>query len=410
MILGSEIEVSYKEQASRLAIQTHWIERDYMKNIDLKTEQIQIVSGVRRSGKSTLLSLLKKEYSSKIASFNFEDSRIYGFGVSDFSKLDRVIGPEVDVYFFDEIQNVPQWEIFIRQLHDQGKKIFITGSNASLLSKELGTRLTGRYISHELFPFNYPEFLVFKKKKDSVSAIESYIKMGGFPEYLKSKNIETLQYLLRDILYRDIAIRYSIKNTKILFDIALYLISNVGKEFTFNSLRKTFEVGSANTISDYLHWMEESYLFFYVSKFSYSKKNSSVNPRKVYGIDTGMIQANSHSYTKDKGRLLENLVFLHLRQNQLDIFYYKEKKECDFVVFKDKKIVQAIQVCEEVNTDNFPRETEGLLEALEFFNLKKGIIVTKNQRDTLKIGKMTLELLPINEFILDKKLFVLKAK
>ena len=296
MILGSEIEVSYKEQALRLAIQTHWIERDYMKNIDLKTEQIQIVSGVRRSGKSTLLSLLKKEYSSKIASFNFEDSRIYGFGVSDFSKLDRVIGPEVDVYFFDEIQNVPQWEIFIRQLHDQGKKIFITGSNASLLSKELGTRLTGRYISHELFPFNYPEFLVFKKKKDSVSAIESYIKMGGFPEYLKSKNIETLQYLLRDILYRDIAIRYSIKNTKILFDIALYLISNVGKEFTFNSLRKTFEVGSANTISDYLHWMEESYLFFYVSKFSYSKKNSSVNPRKVYGIDTGMIQANSHSY------------------------------------------------------------------------------------------------------------------
>ena len=410
MILGSEIEVSYKEQASRLAIQTHWIERDYMKNIDLKTEQIQIVSGVRRSGKSTLLSLLKKEYSSKIASFNFEDSRIYGFGVSDFSKLDRVIGPEVDVYFFDEIQNVPQWEIFIRQLHDQGKKIFITGSNASLLSKELGTRLTGRYISHELFPFNYPEFLVFKKKKDSVSAIESYIKMGGFPEYLKSKNIETLQYLLRDILYRDIAIRYSIKNTKILFDIALYLISNVGKEFTFNSLRKTFEVGSANTISDYLHWMEESYLFFYVSKFSYSKKNSSVNPRKVYGIDTGMIQANSHSYTKDKGRLLENLVFLHLRQNQLDIFYYKEKKECDFVVFRDKKIVQAIQVCEEVNTDNFQRETEGLLEALEFFNLKKGIIVTKNQRDTLKIGKMTLELLPINEFILDKKLFVLKAK
>ena len=166
MILGSEIEVSYKEQALRLAIQTHWIERDYMKNIDLKTEQIQIVSGVRRSGKSTLLSLLKKEYSSKIASFNFEDSRIYGFGVSDFSKLDRVIGPEVDVYFFDEIQNVPQWEIFIRQLHDQGKKIFITGSNASLLSKELGTRLTGRYISHELFPFNYPEFLVFKKKKD----------------------------------------------------------------------------------------------------------------------------------------------------------------------------------------------------------------------------------------------------
>jgi predicted AAA+ superfamily ATPase len=330
--------------------------------------------------------------------------------VSDFSKLDKVIGPGVDVYFFDEIQNVPRWEIFIRQLHDRGKKIFITGSNASLLSKELGTRLTGRYISHELFPFNYSEFLVFKKKKDSTSSIESYIKMGGFPEYLKSKNIETLQYLLRDILYRDIAIRYSIKNTKSLFDIALYLMSNVGKEFTFNSLRKAFDVGSANTISDYLHWMEESYLFFYVSKFSYSKKNSSVNPRKVYGIDTGMIQANSLSYTKDKGRLLENLVFLHLRQNQLDIYYYREKKECDFVVFKDKKIVQAIQVCEEVNTDNYQRETEGLLDALEFFSLKKGIIVTKKQRDTLKIGKLTIELIPVNEFILNKRLLVLKAK
>jgi predicted AAA+ superfamily ATPase len=376
----------------------------------LNAEHIQIVSGVRRSGKSTLLSLLKREYRKNIASFNFEDSRIYGFEVSDFSKLDKVIGPGVDVYFFDEIQNVPRWEIFIRQLHDRGKKIFITGSNASLLSKELGTRLTGRYISHELFPFNYSEFLVFKKKKDSTSSIESYIKMGGFPEYLKSKNIETLQYLLRDILYRDIAIRYSIKNTKSLFDIALYLMSNVGKEFTFNSLRKAFDVGSANTISDYLHWMEESYLFFYVSKFSYSKKNSSVNPRKVYGIDTGMIQANSLSYTKDKGRLLENLVFLHLRQNQLDIYYYREKKECDFVVFKDKKIVQAIQVCEEVNTDNYQRETEGLLDALEFFSLKKGIIVTKKQRDTLKIGKLTIELIPVNEFILNKRLLVLKAK
>ncbi|MCE2962987.1 MAG: ATP-binding protein [Chitinophagales bacterium] len=410
MILGSEIEISFKEQASRIAIQSDWIERYYLKSIVLNAEHIQIVSGVRRSGKSTLLSLLKREYRKNIASFNFEDSRIYGFEVSDFSKLDKVIGPGVDVYFFDEIQNVPRWEIFIRQLHDRGKKIFITGSNASLLSKELGTRLTGRYISHELFPFNYSEFLVFKKKKDSTSSIESYIKMGGFPEYLKSKNIETLQYLLRDILYRDIAIRYSIKNTKSLFDIALYLMSNVGKEFTFNSLRKAFDVGSANTISDYLHWMEESYLFFYVSKFSYSKKNSSVNPRKVYGIDTGMIQANSLSYTKDKGRLLENLVFLHLRQNQLDIYYYREKKECDFVVFKDKKIVQAIQVCEEVNTDNYQRETEGLLDALEFFSLKKGIIVTKKQRDTLKIGKLTIELIPVNEFILNKRLLVLKAK
>ncbi|MBL7790366.1 MAG: ATP-binding protein [Chitinophagales bacterium] len=408
MILGSEIEVSYKEQASQLVVQSHWIDRNYLKNIDLKSEHIQIVSGVRRSGKSTLLSLLKREYSAKIASFNFEDSRIYGFEVSDFSKLDKVIGADVDVYFFDEIQNVPQWEIFIRQLHDRGKRIFITGSNASLLSKELGTRLTGRYISHELFPFNYSEFLVFKKKKDSKSSIESYLIMGGFPEYLKSKNIETLQYLLRDILYRDIAIRYSIKNTKTLFDIALYLMSNVGKEFSYNSLKKAFDVGSANTISDYLHWMEESYLFFYISKFSYSAKNSSVNPRKVYGIDTGMIQANSLSYTKDKGRLLENLVFLHLRQNQLEIFYFKEKKECDFVVFKSKKIVHAIQVCEEVNMDNYQRETEGLLEALMFFKLQKGIIVTKSQRDTLKIGKLTLELIPVNEFILDKKLLVLK--
>ena len=145
---------------------------------------------------------------------------------------------------------------------------------------------------------------------------------------------EVLQNLLKDILYRDIAIRYNIKNTGTLFEIALYLLTNVGKPFTYNSLRKTFDIGSANTASDYLTWMENAYVFFYLQKFSYSLRLSLVNPRMVYAIDNGLIFANTLSFTEDRGRLLENAVFMHLRKKYRSVYYFKEKNECDFVVIE----------------------------------------------------------------------------
>lgn len=401
MLLKSEIEDAFHLQQSKLnnkAVAA--IKRTGAEKIDLDNTSIQVISGVRRCGKSTLMQQLMKAYK-HVAFLNFEDPRIFNFSVNDFPKLDEVIPKETKAYFFDEIQNVPEWERYVRQLHDDGKKVFVTGSNASMLSKELGTRLTGRYLNTELFPFSYNEYLRFKKEKATVKSFENYLLKGGFPEFLTSENPEILQNLLKDIVYRDIAVRYGIRNSKTLVDITLYLISNIGKETSYNSLKKTFDIGSANSVSDYLNWLEDSYLLFFVQKFSWSAKSRQVNPKKVYTIDNGLARSNSLSFTSDFGRLLENLVFLHLRRSGKTVYYFRERRECDFVVFEQNKCTAAIQVCYELNRDNKDRELDGLTEALTFFKMKKGIIVTLNQSDQFKIGDKEIVCVPAYLFFND---------
>ena len=395
MVLKSEIESAFNMQQIILqqgkAIYTH---RDDLAKIPVEESHVLVVSGIRRCGKSTLLKMLMQKMGGKFAFLNFEDPRIFHFELEDFNKLDEIIGNDIAFYFFDEIQNVPNWEIYVRQLHDRGKKVFITGSNASLLSKELGTRLTGRYLNKELFPFSYDEFLVFKKLDRNLNSFEKYIQLGGFPEFLKSGNQEILQTLVKDIVYRDIAVRYGIKNSRALMDITLFLISSIGKEVTYNSIKKMFSVGSANSVSDYLSWLEDCYLVFFLNKFSWSPKRIPVNPRKVYVIDTGLAQANSLSFTKDKGRLFENAVYLFLRQRNFSLYFFRENSECDFVVFDGKKCKMLIQVCEEIHLDNKDREINGLLEAMNFFDMQEGFIVTKNQKDLLKIDGKSIHLVP----------------
>jgi uncharacterized protein len=401
MVLKSEVEIAYRLQQDYKKTSS-FIARDYIQQMKISSSQVEVISGIRRCGKSTLMEQLKHRYKTATAYFNFEDPRVHDFVVGDFQKLDEVIGSETKVYFFDEIQNVPSWEIYVRQLHDRGKKVFVTGSNASLLSKELGTRLTGRHLRHELFPFSYPEFLVYKKMKNTVASFEQYVQHGGFPEYLRDENHEILHMLLKDIVSRDIAIRYGIKNTGTLMDITLFLISNVGKEVTYNSIRKAFNVGSANTVSDYLSWLEDTYLLFFLQRFSWSAKNRGVNPRKVYAIDTGLVNANSLSFTKDKGRLLENIVYLFLRKKNYDLSYFREQTECDFVVFEKGKCKMLIQVCEQLHTENKDRETKGLLEAMDFFEMKTGLIITQKQTDVLNVGSKTIKLMPAHTFLIER--------
>lgn len=393
MVFKTDIEQAYQLQQANLLQKGGLINRTYMQEMDSSLKHVEVISGVRRCGKSTFLKQIMIQCAD-YAYFNFEDSRIFGFEVGDFQKLDEVIGLGKTAYFFDEIQNVQAWEIFVRQLHDRGEKVYITGSNASLLSKELGTRLTGRYIGHELFPFSYPEYLLFKGQENSSPSFEDYVQKGGFPEYLDSEKTEILQSLLKDIVFRDIAIRYNIKNTRSLMDITLFLISNVGKEFTYNSIRNNFSIGSANSVSDYLAWLQDSYLFFFLPRFSWSLKASAVNPRKVYAIDNGMINANSLSFSKDKGRLLENAVYLHLRRIYSSVFYFREKGECDFVVFENDQSVKLLQVCLEVHGENKDREINGLVEAMEFFKLSEGTIVTLNQMDTIVLNSKQINLIP----------------
>lgn len=398
MVLKSDIEKSLNEQQRALRLFKPGVERYLLRNFKPHPSHIEVITGVRRSGKSTFIKqLLLKKYPGAVF-FNFEDSRIYGFEVSDFPKLNELILPYPGAVFLDEIQNVSGWEVYVRQLHERGIKVFVTGSNASLLSRELGTRLTGRYVRHEVFPFSYAEFLRFTGKKDTQESFEQYLMHGGFPEYLSSGNPEILQLLLKDIVWRDIAVRHQVRSTRILMEMTLYLISNAGKETTFNSLRKAFGLGSANTVSDFLHWLEDAYLLFFLPRFSYKPKNIAVNPRKVYVVDNGLAMANSLSFSEDRGRLLENLVYLNLRRTFGELHYFREDKECDFVVMKQKKCLFLIQVCLELNGDNLHRETRGLKEAMDFFNMKEGYILTLKQKDKLKTENKTIHVTTVREF------------
>jgi uncharacterized protein len=394
MVLYSEIEKAYNEQKENLFSGKDGVKR-IIPNMPGKTGHVDIVTGIRRCGKSTFLNQLASGKLQDAAYFNFEDPRIFGFEVGDFPKLMQAMGQEVKEFYFDEIQNIEGWEVFVRNLHDQGRKVFITGSNASLLSRELGTRLTGRQLSHELFPFSFKEYLEFKKAEASAKTFSDYLEHGGFPEYLKYGSVETLQSLFKDIIYRDIAVRYGVRNVKALMDIALFLISNAGKEYTLNRLKNAFHLGSANTVAEYVNWFEDSYLIFSVPQFSWSAKSKAVNPKKVYTIDTGFARANSLSYSDDTGRLLENAVFLALRRNGFEINYFKQKGECDFVVFDSKVFSGAFQVCADVNLDNKDREVNGLAEALEFFNKPSGIKLTLDQEDSLKISGKEIKLIPV---------------
>ena len=395
MVLKSEIEKSLALQRLFLNKKQEGFSRESSAKLQLSASHILIITGVRRCGKSTLLQQISKKIKEEIIYFNFEDPRIYGFELEDFTKLDEIVGDEIRYYFFDEIQNVEKWELFIRHLHDRDKRIAITGSNASLLSKELGTRLTGRNIQIELFPFSYTEYLMFLQLENNLASFNLYLEDGGFPEYIKSKHKEQLQQLFKDIVYRDIIVRHGIRQAKTLIDIALFLIANVGKEYSLNGIKNTFGVGSANSVADYIHWLEDSYVLFSMPRFSWSLKSVSINPKKVYCIDTGFAQANSLSFSEDTGRLLENCVYLALRRKYKEIYYFKDKGECDFIVKEAQDILHIIQVCAEIHSDNKAREVNGLLAALTFFSKTEGLILTLNQEDVLMINDVKVRLLPV---------------
>ena len=403
MILKDTLRELVKNQREMLNKFEYGIEREVIQQIDLYLPFAIILSGVRRCGKSILLlQLIRKRENYYF--FNFEDPRIVGFEVSDFQKLNDVFQEEFgtqDYYFFDEIQNVQGWEIFIRSMLDKGKKIVITGSNASLLSKELGTRLTGRHLRYELFPFSYTEMLTLLKINPNKESFEDYLKKGGFPEFLKNQKEEILRELFYDIVIRDIVVRHKIRNLKTIKELGIYLLTNIGKEFSYNNLKKTFNLGSINTVISFISFFEDSYLLFTVPKFSYSFKQQLVNPKKIYSIDNGLSNANSVSFSSDKGRMLENVVFNNLRKKFKNIFYFKETNECDFVVKEKEEIVLAIQVCYELNNDNKERELNGLLEALIALNIEQGLILTFNIEDQFVIKNKKIFVKPTWKWLLE---------
>lgn len=391
-VIDSQNEVWKKKDNS--------IERNKLNNIKLHDGFASVITGIRRCGKSTLLRQILPNVSGNTLFLNFEDPRLSGFEIDDFRRLDNELKiRKIKNIFFDEIQMLNGWELYVRQKLDEGFKVAVTGSNATLLSKELGTKLTGRHIQHELFPFSYDEFLRFTKRKDSLNTTETYLREGGFPDYLKLREPAILHQLLDDILLRDIAVRYGIRDTVSLRRLAVYLISNIGKPVSATKLKELFNIKATSTILEYFSYLQDTYIVEFIPKFSYSVQVQIRNPKKVYAIDLGLFTHNSIVFTEEKGRRLENLVFLHYRRLGKELFYFNEKKECDFIVSEKGKTMEAIQVCHEVNEDNIKREIDGLKEALDFFGLKTGTIVTLNQSDVYKVENKEITLLPIRQLL-----------
>lgn len=399
-MLKSTLETVLKSQLERLHKKGKGLQRLAHSNIAIPENLALIITGVRRGGKSTLLHQLLHTAGKDGYYLNFEDPRLYEFEKNDFARLYSLLQElGCKTLFLDEIQQVPEWERYVRHLLDNDYRVVITGSNASLLSKELGTKLTGRHLSHELFPFSYAEFLQFTQAENNEKQLLKYLKQGGFPEYLKQNRDEILQLLLEDILLRDIAVRYALRDVKSLQRLGWYLLSNVGKLFTASRLMSLVELKSKSALLEYLNYLEDAYLFFYIPKFDYSQRKQLINPRKVYAIDTGIVQVNSGSYTEDIGRKLENMVFLALRRKYKNICYFSQKYECDFVVLERDECKMLVQVCYELTPDNQEREINGLLEAMTFFKHTHGSIVTLNQNDQIETDGRTIQVVAAHSWL-----------
>ena len=386
------------------------IERDKLKEIEkfIKLNHVIIISGIRRCGKSVFLKQIKEKYYPKSTCyyFNFEDERLINFQIEDFNLLYELfieIFGEEKTFFFDEIQNITGWERFVRRMQDQGSKFFITGSNASLLSQELGTKLTGRHINIELFPFSFHEFLKWEGRRFKTNDLlitkeraqlnklwQIYFKQGGFPEFLKNPEHEILEEVYRDILYKDIAVRYGITDIKTLKELFLYLVTNFSNLFSYNKLKNIFSLGSVNTIKSYINYFENSFLIFTLNAFDYSLKKQIINAKKNYIIDNGLARALRFSFIENEGAFLENLIFLELKRKNEEIYYYKTKNnyEIDFITKDKNKIKDIIQVSYVFkNQDTIKREERALIDAMEELNLNQSYLINEEENKEKKIGK-----------------------
>ena len=403
MIRQEQLSVVIDAQQRAFLTRQDLIIREALQNVPIVDNYATIITGIRRCGKSTLLLQLLKSKYSEVIFLNFEDIRLVAFNFDDFIRLQREIDKRsIRVLFFDEIQIVDKWEIFINQLLREGYTIFVTGSNASLLSKELGTHLTGRHLSMELFPFSYHEFVTYKETEADQESIKDYLVTGGMPEYVKSGQPLILSSLLDDILVRDISVRHAVRDINSLKQLAIYLISNVGVLVAASKLTGLFGIKSTSTILEYFNYLKDAYLVEFVPRFDYSIKSQARNPKKIYVMDTGLINVVSTSFTEDFGRKLENMVYLHLRRTYSNIYYFAEKGECDFVVFEKGKIIQAIQVCYTIDDFNFEREYSGLVAALHYFKINHGFIVTLNQEEIFEKAGLTIEMIPAHKYFLKK--------
>lgn len=384
MIKQSEVFRTIENQRNAILCNTDTYPRQLLATLDLQfTQYADIITGIRRCGKSTLVEQLMRKHAAESLYVNFDTPPLFGFTLDDFKTIDILIEQTgAHFLFFDEIQVVEGWEVYVRSKIDAHKKVVVTGSNASMLSRELGTRMTGRHISHRLMPFSYTEFLGYKKLEPNLESLELYMRLGGFPAYLQTMHAELLTDLATDVLYRDILVRYGLRDELSLKILMTFLMGNIGNMVSGNKLTQPLRIKSPQTVLDYMAYMENAYLLFSIPKFSYSYRSQAVNPKKVYSIDIGLQALLSPSFNDDEGHRLENLVFIELYRQGAEVYYYNEGgSECDFVVCRNHTPERLIQVCSEVTHDNQEREYNGLTAAMNAFSIDKGLIITMNQND-----------------------------
>jgi predicted AAA+ superfamily ATPase len=381
---------------------------------------IKAIMGVRRCGKSVLAhQLLKgKDY----GYINFDDERLIGIKALDlnaFLEVLKEIRPGFKYLLLDEVQNVQGWELFVNRLKRGGYNIIVTGSNSKLLSKELATHLTGRHFGIYLYPFSFQEFLTFKGlqlKKDDIYLTQKraavkrlfnqYLETGSFPEtfQIEAKG-SYLRELFDKIINRDIISRYGIKYGKGLKEIALFTVSNFGSRITYNKIKNVFQIKSVHTVKNYLNYLEEAYLLFQLSPFSFKVKEQIKEPRKIYSIDTGLINAIAPKLTTDYGRLLENIVFLELKRQNMEIYFYHHPDyEVDFVIKDGLKITQLIQVCFSLtDSDVQKREKRALVKASKELHCKELVIITLDEEKEEKINSRIIKIIPVWKWLLGQR-------
>lgn len=383
---------------------------------------VLVITGPRRSGKSTLAAMLFA--GEKFGYLNFDDERLAGFSAGDFNAAIEAFydlyGQDIKCFVFDEIQNISGWEFFINRLR-RTKKIVITGSNANLLSGDLATHLTGRYLEAVLYPFSFREFLKAKNivilKEDLYSTkrislikkhLDKYLKIGGFPETLKFGPVIAGK-IYDDVITKDILLRYGIKNKNSFREMSNYLISNFAAKINYAKIGRVFSIKNVHTVRNYADHLSSSFLVFIVEKFFYKKKLQFATSKKIYAIDTGLINSIAFQNSPNIGRIMENAVLLDLKRkgsygdDKFEIYYWSDYlgKEVDFAVKKGKKIVQLIQVCQSLqNIETKDREIKSLFKASKELRCDNLLIITASEETVIKIDGKKISVISLWKWLL----------
>ncbi len=415
-----------KQEKERL-LSLPYIERTKEKEAKkwLNSDLIKVVLGPRRAGKSVFSLMLLKDQS--FAYFNFDDESLPGeekFDLDELmSELRQAYG-DTKYVLFDEIQNLPKWELFVNRLHREGYNLVLTGSNARLLSKELATALTGRHIPIQILPFNFTEFLRAKgyelsvdklslpeEKAKFLGYLNEYMINGGYPEVI-TKNLDPRGYLdvlFDSLLFKDVVKRHKIRFSEQIDDLGSYLINNVAGQYSIRKLANILGFKSGITLERYLGYLTEAYLIFSLHRHSAKVGLRLKSPKKAYVVDNGFITAKAVQPSPNTGKLMENLVFTELvkrsNESNREIFYYRTRndREIDFAVKKGTEIVELIQVCYEANNQDVKqREIKALIEAGKELNVTKLSVLTWNDKRTVEKDGFTIQFKPLWEWLIEE--------